>query len=568
VGFADHFIQVAQRSVAGGYVFALALVCTIQYMYQVYRNVQARRLKERFCTEMQGLEESLQLTQKDRTLTRLENQILREFVSQTELEKALAVLLRRFVPNANDGFGAIVQFDGDRFDVNHSRGLQEESIRNLRIDRDLLDEAQQNGIVVLEDARMRESKLLASLAEPDRDKVRSLFLVAIGEPGDVVGILVTTALFPAGAPREHQLELAGRLMLSVAGNLKRKQTLEQQEHRLRMTSEMLQLRSISDQQFESPLAMFDEFLNRLLDMVAGERAALFLAAADSSRTTRAIVRSGAGLPPEWQAGWQEHEDRLARATVGQEECRRFDDQCLRQIGVHTFIRSALTVPLGRAQNSLGVLCLTKRDQTPFTAPQVELVRWAAEHLGDSLLRAVSQAVVERQAHLDPLTELANRRLFDRKIQHELRIARESGGECSLLLFDLDRFKSVNDHYGHLAGDEVLRVTARILREEVARCRCAKQALTARYGGEELAALLPGCGVEAAHGVAESVRAALAGMCIRFQEHELRVTLSAGIAGFPAHADSVEELIAAADAALYEAKAAGRNRVCSRPEALV
>ena len=106
------------------------------------------------------------------------------------------------------------------------------------------------------------------------------------------GALVTTGLYPAGALREQQMELAKRLMLSVAGSLKHSQTLQMREHQLRLTNEMLELRSIADHQFDSPLTMIEEFLLRLTEKAAAQRAALFSGLKPVSSYVRVSAGSG------------------------------------------------------------------------------------------------------------------------------------------------------------------------------------------------------------------------------------------------------------------------------------
>jgi len=161
--------------------------------------------------------------------------------------------------------------------------------------------------------------------------------------------------------------------------------------------------------------------------------------------------------------------------------------------------------------------------------------------------------LERLASLDALTGVGNRRLFDEALALETERARRYGVPLSLVLVDLDDFKRINDTRGHAAGDEVLREVARALRERV---RGAD--VVARFGGEEFAIILPHTGLEQARRFAERLRRTLAA-----QVHpvlEGRVTASFGVAQSVAGLLEGPALLAAADEALYEAKARGRNRV--------
>ncbi len=156
---------------------------------------------------------------------------------------------------------------------------------------------------------------------------------------------------------------------------------------------------------------------------------------------------------------------------------------------------------------------------------------------------------EREAGMDDLTGLANRRHFDRALRREVAIAARRGDRLSLVMLDVDHFKAINDRLGHPAGDRVLRHLAEVLRSV-----CRDMDLVARYGGEEFVLLLPLCSSVDALCVVRRVENALA------SDTALGgITVSAGVATLWEHADDGAALVAAADAALYEAKRAGRAR---------
>lgn len=160
---------------------------------------------------------------------------------------------------------------------------------------------------------------------------------------------------------------------------------------------------------------------------------------------------------------------------------------------------------------------------------------------------------------DGLTNLLNRRAFDAAIEAEIRRSGRSGTALSLLLVDVDRFKSYNDQYGHPAGDQCLRHVSQQLKSSLKR----PADLAARYGGEEFAAILPDTDEDGAYLVAEGFRKALAGLRLPHEASERGyVTASVGVATYmPDNLHrSALELIQTADAALYSAKAAGRDRV--------
>ena len=188
-----------------------------------------------------------------------------------------------------------------------------------------------------------------------------------------------------------------------------------------------------------------------------------------------------------------------------------------------------------------MFCFTRHGDEPFESPERQLAHWAAQHLGKTLIRLQSIADIKRQAKQDGLTELANRRTFDEQIEREIRVAQRAGVECSLLLCDLDRFKTVNDTFGHPAGDEVLRILARMLQDIARQTAAGERALTARYGGEEMAILLPGQGESAAVQVAETIRLAVAEKIIWWQQMPINVTTSIGVATFPAHGQTASRV---------------------------
>ena len=181
-----------------------------------------------------------------------------------------------------------------------------------------------------------------------------------------------------------------------------------------------------------------------------------------------------------------------------------------------------------------------------------------------LLAAVAEktAALERLARTDPLTGLPNRRAFDQQLDEAWR--GPTAPPLSLLAIDIDYFKPFNDHAGHPAGDRCLMQVARALQ------RCARHPgdLVARIGGEEFAVLLPDTSATAAHRVAERIRDELAAVAVAHPASPLgpRVTVSIGIATRTAAMPSAESLSAAADAALYAAKRAGRDRVCAAEHA--
>ena len=167
--------------------------------------------------------------------------------------------------------------------------------------------------------------------------------------------------------------------------------------------------------------------------------------------------------------------------------------------------------------------------------------------------------LERLSRTDSLTSLSNRRHFDQILSYEYARYRRTGAPLSLLIIDLDHFKSVNDHYGHTVGDSYLHTVARVLEGSVAR----STDLVARYGGEEFACLLTDTAPEAAYMVAERINRGVAEQNLpNVLADPPQLTLSIGIATVMQGDPGAQALFARADAQLYTAKQTGRNRICA------
>ncbi len=186
-------------------------------------------------------------------------------------------------------------------------------------------------------------------------------------------------------------------------------------------------------------------------------------------------------------------------------------------------------------------------------------------VGPSILKFLSGADAEAKYHeeiyrmtiVDGLTQIHNKRALFEALEKELMRARRYERDLALLMFDIDFFKRINDQYGHLAGDHVLRELARIVQERIRR-----EEVFARYGGEEFVILLPETPLPGAAALAESVRARVANHAFVFQGERIPVTVSIGTALLGENDKVASDLIQRADEKLYEAKRGGRNRVCS------
>jgi diguanylate cyclase (GGDEF)-like protein len=220
--------------------------------------------------------------------------------------------------------------------------------------------------------------------------------------------------------------------------------------------------------------------------------------------------------------------------------------------------SFMAVPVTAAGAVLGVICVADRlDDQPFTRDDLASLRALTAPVVLALARERARRDAEdfaRAAIMDPVSGLFNRRYFHERLEEELDRARRHATTVALLMIDIDNFKGINDRYGHLAGDLVIRGVGDILKRSV-----RKFDLCTRFGGEEFAIVMPGSGPENSIPVAERIRQRIE----TFQPAEneladLRVTASIGMA--VSRGASARELIARADQALYEAKQSGKNRL--------
>ena len=215
-------------------------------------------------------------------------------------------------------------------------------------------------------------------------------------------------------------------------------------------------------------------------------------------------------------------------------------------------RSVVCLPISYGDTVLGVLNVESRREKAFPHQEILILRTLADLLATALHNMFVFQKMKQQAITDGLTGIKTRRFFLEALQSEWKRASRNGRPFSIVLIDLDNFKTVNDTMGHLEGDLVLARVGRVLEQ-----KCRQTNIVARYGGDEFVALMPETGVEQAQLLAERLRSSIASDPMLADK---RITGSFGLATFPVHGTVAEEILRVADSGMYASKRSGGNCV--------
>jgi len=269
----------------------------------------------------------------------------------------------------------------------------------------------------------------------------------------------------------------------------------------------------------------------------------------SHGTLTARVPDGGRLPAG-EGLWQ-------RALAAGKTLIENDAKAMPDFGLCVETGSSMCIPLVSFGQTLGVLALDTDRTGAFNVNDTQPLESVADICATAIQNAHYVERVKQLAYLDGLTGIHNRRFFELRIAEEIDRAQRFGTGMAVVMVDIDHFKRVNDEFGHLLGDEVLRQVSSIFHQQL-----RKIDVLCRYGGEEFAILL--CQTNAVHalGVAEKLRKSVEAW--QFPGVPRPVTISAGTANYAEHGYTRDELVKAADAGLYAAKQAGRNRVRLAP----
>jgi diguanylate cyclase (GGDEF)-like protein len=301
---------------------------------------------------------------------------------------------------------------------------------------------------------------------------------------------------------------------------------------------------------------------KLLDQTfRPQQAAIFMARGNEKKLALGL---GSGLPPTLPPG---HELDFGQGSIGYVAANRLamDDadfkaatalvrRQLEATAIKDF-KTDVVAPIEAEGKLLGVVSVGGPSLRQAHAKR--LLKMLADITGVALIYVSRLRSTQQAADIDGLTGTMNKRAFQRRLGDEVHKAERQNIPLSMLMLDIDHFKNYNDTNGHLEGDEVLKALGQILRESV-----REDDVTARYGGEEFIVLYPGVPKSQAMALAESLRQTVESHAFAHGAKQPggRVTLSGGVAAFPEDSRTSVDLIRSADQALYEAKAAGRNRI--------
>ncbi|MGA2021623.1 MAG: sensor domain-containing diguanylate cyclase [Candidatus Sulfotelmatobacter sp.] len=245
------------------------------------------------------------------------------------------------------------------------------------------------------------------------------------------------------------------------------------------------------------------------------------------------------------------------ASILADNCTAMDkDLCKAPTRTKFFAETAsrMCIPLVSFGQTLGVLALDSAKVDAFRDGDQQSLESVADICATAIQNAHYVDRVKQLAYLDGLTGIFNRRFFELRIMEEIERARRYGTGMAVIMADIDEFKRLNDEFGHVLGDEVLRQVSSLFHQQL-----RKVDVVCRYGGEEFGILLTQVKTQQAMAVAEKLRKMVEGW--QFPGVPRTVTISAGAATFPQHGTTRDGLVRAADNALYAAKQAGRNKVC-------
>jgi len=421
------------------------------------------------------------------------------------------------------------------------------------INRDVRFSRMRRASTLANEMRAVERKLLVQRrATADQRATQLTMFVVLGTaiPVVLLGLLLTGLLRENGRARKLERE-ARSAMRELEASLAQRDRLSEQRRILGIYAGMLQ----SAEDVTEAFSLTVETLEKLLPHAGGRFYTLHPSAdiADTAaRFGTEAIASADVLAPNQCWALRRGQPHRTDDEHGHIKCQHLD-QAVPLAGIWT-----LCVPLIAHGTSLGMLHVSAHERDGTANNDTTLVEAIAEQLSLAIANLHLRETLRLQSLRDPLTGLFNRRYLEENLNRELQRCARRGLPLTVMMLDVDHFKSFNDEYGHAAGDALLsqigQTLGSLVREEDIACR---------YGGEEFTVVLPEAGAGEAALRAEGIRSEIGSTTVTHLRSTLGPrTISIGVATFPADGDTPAQLLAKADRALYEAKAQGRDRVVS------
>ncbi|MDH5781378.1 MAG: diguanylate cyclase, partial [Dehalococcoidia bacterium] len=396
-----------------------------------------------------------------------------------------------------------------------------------------------------------------SIWQEEREEIKLAgveIFVPLMNRGELVAVLAVTERRDGKLYGVEDIDLLESITAQVAASMEKEyfhEQLQEQDKEITLINRLTTIitSSVSIQE------IFEGFVQELKKVVDVDWA--LIALIDGSELYFSALSSTIGSA--WQTGERIPLEGTATEWVCRERKSLYEADLKR---IHRFwtgehylqqgIRSVVYLPLTIKDECIGSLIVASHHPEVFTAKQIKLLEQVALQIATPIENAQLYARAEQRSRIDELTGLFNRRHFEERLKEEIGRHSRYGDVFSLLLLDLDNFKTYNDIYGHPAGDILLGQVGKIVKSSL---RSGDQAF--RYGGDEFAVILPRSAVDDAYVVAERVRVRIAR---EMEVKEISVTCSIGLASYPADGVISGELVTVADTALYYAKRTGGNRV--------
>ncbi|HEX5725435.1 MAG TPA: diguanylate cyclase [Longimicrobiaceae bacterium] len=441
-------------------------------------------------------------------------------------------------------------------------------------------------LALLEEAAQPPDLLLLDVMMPEMTGLEVLRALRLDARWTDVPVVLITATndgaLPVSALRDGAVDFLTKpfrldeLLARVDAHVRRNQELRRAREQARMRLEAIDLiRELNrvvtaDEMFHLVTSRTAEILGvgrcSVLVVERGERTARVAASSEAELTDGLIL--DLALYPEIREALEKGRPVTVRDVAASPLFDGVRHEWERR-GLAVPLRSVIVVPFPVTETLTGLFV----ERATVDEPQLgEEAAELAERVVEAIVQACGRVQVFQQlmeqrkrlhdlAHTDELTGCATRRSLSLYLERELELARDRGEALSIVILDLDHFKEINDTCGHIAGDAVLRALGSWLCSDELRAHDR----AGRYGGDEFVVVLPGTGSAGAFRFADRARGHLASIPFVFGDVAVRASLSAGIAAWPeSEVATAEELISCADAALYQAKQAGRDRVAVAP----